>query len=63
MIAKGKAIDSRTAERIGGSGRGDPRSHRLDRYERRAWSRQKRAMRFFMNIKLMKQLGLPAKPN
>jgi hypothetical protein len=29
---------------------------RLDRYERRAWSRQKRAIRAFMNIKLMKLL-------
>ena len=36
---------------------------RLDRYERRAWSRQKRAMRSFMNIKLMMQLGSPDKPN
>lgn len=33
---------------------------RLDRYERRAWSRQKSAMRSFMNIKLMKQVGSPA---
>ena len=29
----------------------------LDRYERRAWSRQKRALRAFTNIKLMKLLG------
>jgi hypothetical protein len=29
---------------------------RLDRYEGRAWSRQKRAIRAFMNIKLMKLL-------
>jgi hypothetical protein len=36
---------------------------RLDRYERRAWSRQKRAMRSFMNIKLMMQLGSSAKLN
>lgn len=36
---------------------------RLDRYERRAWSRQKRAMRAFMNMKLMKQVGSSAKPN
>lgn len=36
---------------------------RLDRYERRAWSRQKRAVRSFMNIKLMKQFGSSAKPN
>jgi hypothetical protein len=27
---------------------------RLDRYERRAWSRQKRAIRVFMNLKLMR---------
>ncbi len=27
---------------------------RLDRYERRAWSRQKRAIRAFMNLKLMR---------
>jgi hypothetical protein len=26
----------------------------LDRYERRAWSRQKRAIRAFMNLKLMR---------
>jgi len=31
---------------------------RLDRYERRAWSRQKRAIRAFTNIKLMKRLSL-----
>jgi len=29
---------------------------RLDRYERRAWSRQKKAMRAFMNLKLTKRL-------
>jgi hypothetical protein len=29
---------------------------RLDRYERRAWSQQKRAILEFMNIKLMKAL-------
>lgn len=29
---------------------------RLDRYERRAWSRYKRAVREFMNIKMMQQL-------
>jgi len=27
---------------------------RLDRYKRRAWSRQKRAIRAFMNLKLMR---------
>ena len=30
---------------------------RLDRYERRAWSRQKRAVCAFANIKLMQRLG------
>lgn len=30
---------------------------RLDRYERRAWSRQKRAIRSFMNLKLMSNLN------
>jgi hypothetical protein len=29
---------------------------RLNRYERRAWSRQRRAILAFMNVKLMKQL-------
>lgn len=29
---------------------------RLDRYERRAWSRQKRAIRSFINLKLMRAL-------
>jgi len=31
---------------------------RLDRYERRIWSAQKRAIREFMNIKLMRKLAL-----
>jgi hypothetical protein len=30
---------------------------RLDRYERRAWSRQKRAIRDFMNITLMRRIA------
>jgi hypothetical protein len=30
---------------------------RLDRYERRAWSRQKRAICAFINIKIMRRLG------
>jgi hypothetical protein len=30
---------------------------RLERYERRAWSRQKRAIRAFMKIKLMARLA------
>jgi len=30
---------------------------RLDRYERRAWSRQKRAIRSFMNLKLMSDMN------
>ena len=33
---------------------------RLDRYERRAWSRQKRAIRAFLNIKTLQRLGTPA---
>lgn len=33
-----------------------PDLRRLDRYERRAWSQHKRAVREFMNIKLMRQL-------
>ena len=32
---------------------------RLDRYERRAWSRQKRAIRDFMNMKLMRAIDAP----
>jgi hypothetical protein len=32
---------------------------RLDRYERRAWSRQKRAIRDFMNMKLMRAIEHP----
>jgi hypothetical protein len=32
---------------------------RLDRYERRAWSRQKRAIRNFMNMKLMRAIDAP----
>jgi hypothetical protein len=32
---------------------------RLERYERRAWSQQKRAIRKFMNIKLIRNLGHP----
>jgi hypothetical protein len=32
---------------------------RLDRYERRAWSRQKRAIRDFMNMKLMSAIDAP----
>jgi hypothetical protein len=40
---------------------------RLERYERRTWSRQKRAVRNFMNLKLMRALGdagsrLPGSP-
>lgn len=35
---------------------------RLDRYQRRAWSRQKRAIRNFIKIKLMGQSGLPVPP-
>ncbi len=34
-----------------------PDLKRLDRYERRAWSQQKRAIREFMNIKLLRQLN------
>ena len=30
---------------------------RLDRYERRAWSRQKRALRAFINLKMLRRLG------
>ena len=33
---------------------------RLDRYERRACARQRRAINAFMNIRLMKQLSAPA---
>jgi hypothetical protein len=33
-----------------------PDLKRLDRYERSAWSRQKRAIRNFMNIRLMRNL-------
>ena len=33
---------------------------RLDRYERRAWSRQKRAIRAFLNIKMLQRLGTSA---
>ena len=40
---------------------------RLDRYEQRAWSRQKRAIRAFMNLKLMRDTNerwsCPAAPN
>jgi hypothetical protein len=32
---------------------------RLDRYERRAWSRQKRAIRDFMNMKWMRAINTP----
>jgi hypothetical protein len=32
---------------------------RLDRYEREAWSLQKRAIFAFMNIKLMKAMPVP----
>ena len=32
---------------------------RLDRYERRAWSRQMRAFRDFMNMKLMRAMDAP----
>jgi hypothetical protein len=32
---------------------------RLDRYERRAWSRQKRAIRGFMNMKLLRAIDTP----
>ena len=32
---------------------------RLDRYERRAWSRQKRVIRDFMNMKLMRAIDAP----
>jgi hypothetical protein len=35
---------------------------RLDRYERRAWSRQKRAIRDFMNMKLMRAIDAPRRP-
>ena len=35
---------------------------RLDRYEQRAWSRQKRAIRAFMNLKL-ERWSCPAAPN
>ena len=34
---------------------GVPDLIRLERYERRAWSRQKRALRDFMNTKLMRE--------
>ena len=30
---------------------------RLDRYERRSWSRQKRAIRSFMNLKIMSNMN------
>jgi hypothetical protein len=33
-----------------------PNLKRLDRYERRAWSQQKKAIRNFMNIRLMRNL-------
>lgn len=33
-----------------------PDLKRLDRYERRAWSQQKHAIREFMNIKLLRRL-------
>jgi hypothetical protein len=33
-----------------------PDLKRLDRYERRVWSAQKRAIREFMNIKLLRRL-------
>ncbi len=33
-----------------------PDLKRLDRYERAAWSRQKRAIRNYMNIRLMRNL-------
>ena len=35
---------------------------RLDRYERRAWSRQKRAIGDFMNMKLMRAIHAPRRP-
>jgi hypothetical protein len=35
---------------------------RLDRYERRAWSWQKRAIRDFMNMKLMRAIDAPRRP-
>jgi glycerol-3-phosphate dehydrogenase len=36
---------------------------RLNRYERRAWSRQRRAIFAFINLKLMKQMDLVKTPN
>ena len=35
---------------------------RLDRYERRTWSRQKRAIRSFVNLKMMSDTNLVVTP-
>jgi hypothetical protein len=39
-----------------------PDLKRLDRYERRAWSQQKRAMRNFLNIKFLMEWGNVSAP-
>jgi hypothetical protein len=44
------------ARRIRRLGEAFPDLIRLDRYERRAWSRQKRAIRNFMNMKLKRAI-------